>query len=169
MPCSLKACIGFVIACMALLTTTASLALEPGDKAPDFTLPVLQQGNLKSLSDYRAEIVYVDFWASWCGPCRQSLPLYESLFQEFAGQGVKFLAINLDEHEQDAVNFLAEHPVSYTVLRDAAAHTPEAWQIKAMPTSFLLDESSRVVKLWAGFEPSHLQEIRNAILELQTP
>lgn len=159
------------VALVVLVAAPPGVALETGDKAPEFTLPMLQAGQQHgsqiSLSDYRDDIVYVDFWASWCGPCRQSLPLYESLYQELSGQGLQILAINLDEDPEDAIQFLDEHPVTYTVLRDAAAQTPLAWQVKAMPTSYLLDGSGQVVKTWAGFKPSHIQEIRDAITELQ--
>jgi len=159
--------------CAMLIATSlacaGALALEPGELAPDFDLPLLQGEGNRKLADYRQDMVYVDFWASWCGPCRKSLPLYEALHQELAGQGVNIVAINLDEHEQDAIEFLEQHPVSYPVLRDASASTPVAWQVKAMPSSYLLDGSGRVVRAWAGFESSHLEELRDAIAELQSP
>ncbi|HET6564862.1 MAG TPA: TlpA disulfide reductase family protein [Xanthomonadales bacterium] len=173
MPCSPSSRFAWIVACLAMLAAPASMALEAGDQAPDFTLPVLQSGVAPgaqvSLSDYQDDIVYIDFWASWCGPCRQSLPLYEALHQELSGQGLQIVAINLDEREEDASRFLAKHPVSYTVLRDANAETPEAWKVKAMPTSYLLDGSGQVVRIWAGFKPSHMQEIRDAIAGLQRP
>jgi thiol-disulfide isomerase/thioredoxin len=151
------------------LACAGAMALEPGELAPDFDLPLLQGEGNRKLADYRQLMVYVDFWASWCGPCRKSLPLYEALYQELGGHGVEILAINLDEHEQDAIEFLERHPVSYPVVRDASASTPAAWQVKAMPSSYLLDGSGRVVRAWAGFEVSHVQELRDAITELQTP
>lgn len=151
-----------------LLVNQLVLALEPGDPAPGLSLPSLVGGHTVNLSDYKGSLVYVDFWASWCSPCRQSLPLYETLYQEFSGKDFQILAINLDEFEEDAVSFLARHPVSYTVLRDASGDTPERWQIKAMPSSFLLDGSARVIDSWAGFEPGHIEEIRHAIIDFQS-
>ena len=121
------------------------------------------------LSDLQGQAVYVDFWASWCGPCRQSLPLYESLYQEFSPQGFTIVAINLDEDEQDAEKFLQKHPVSYTVLLDPHGSAAAAWEIRVMPTSFLLDRDGNVVKEYAGFQPSHIADIRNDIQTLLKP
>ncbi len=147
----------------AMLFSQPLAAFDAGESLPDFTLPRLDSDTPASLSDYRGQLVYVDFWASWCGPCRQSMPLYESLFQEFAGQRLQILAINLDEFREDADGFLARHPVSYTVLWDPEGKTPGEWNIKVMPSSFLLDEDGKLLKAWAGFEATHIEEIRDAV------
>ena len=140
-------------------------ASETGSAAPGFTLPVLG-GGTHSLSDYRGKVVYVDFWASWCGPCRKSLPLYQALFQETGAEHFQILAINLDEDEADAVRFLEKHPISYPVLLDPAGQTAADWEIKVMPSSFLLDASGTIVREYAGFEPSHIEEIRHDVQTL---
>jgi len=142
-----------------------------------FRLPQLDGAGELSLEDFRGKVVYLDFWASWCGPCRKSLPLYETLYQEMAGKsenaqaesvqhkGRQFtvLAINLDEDKADAVRFLQQHPVSYPVLLDPKGMTATDWKVKVMPSSFLLDGSGAVVKEYAGFEESHIEEIRHDI------
>ena len=96
------------------------------DRAPAFSLPELETGNTVSLVQLQGEVVYVDFWASWCGPCRKSLPLYEQMAQELGGTGFRIVAINLDEEREDAERFLATRPVSYTVLLDPAGESAEA-------------------------------------------
>lgn len=137
-----------------------------------FRLPQLNGTGTLALEDFRGKVVYLDFWASWCGPCRKSLPLYESLYQEMARQAENgqaenaqftIVAINLDEEEEDAVGFLEKHPVTYPVLLDPAGATAMDWQVKVMPSSFLLDRSGVVVKEYAGFEQSHIEEIRHDI------
>lgn len=148
---------------LGLLLSSSLLALETGEIAPDFTLPMLGSETSTMLSDYKGQWVYVDFWASWCGPCRQSMPLYESFFQEYASGNLQILAINLDETREDATGFLAKHPVSYTVLWDPTGETPARWNIKVMPSSFLLNPEGKVVQAWAGFEETHIQEIRDAL------
>jgi len=138
-------------------------AAEPGDTAPEFALPELGSDRSVALLELRGKVVYLDFWASWCGPCRKSLPLYEKLKADFPADSFLLVAINLDENREDAVRFLEKHPVSYPVLMDPGGSSALAWQIKAMPSSFLLDENGSVVKGWAGFEPSHIEEIRDEI------
>jgi len=143
----------------------------------NFHLPQLSGSADLALEDFRGKVVYLDFWASWCGPCRKSLPLYEILYQEMvpqaengqpeSGQGgsaqFAVVAINLDESKEDAARFLEKHPVTYTVLLDPAGVTAADWQVKVMPSSFLLDRSGKVVKEYAGFEESHFEEIRHDI------
>jgi thiol-disulfide isomerase/thioredoxin len=148
------------------LLTIASLATAEETKR-DFRLPQLGGSATLELEDFRGKVVYLDFWASWCGPCRKSLPLYETLYQEMGGQSgdaqFAVVAINLDENEEDAVRFLQQHPTTYPVLLDPAGVTAIDWQVKVMPSSFLLDRSGTVVKEYAGFEQSHIEEIRHDI------
>ena len=158
--------------CLMLVASLAMqysiLRAEETEKTtPGFTLPLLG-GGTGSLSDFKGKVVYVDFWASWCGPCRKSLPLYESLYRETGPERFQVLAINLDEDEADAVRFLEKHPVSYPVFLDPSGGTATAWEVKVMPSSFLLDASGTIVREYAGFEPSHMEEIRhdiNALLD----
>lgn len=150
---------------LMLICLAAPFAVRAAD-APSFTLPELATGRMLSLESFRGQVVYVDFWASWCGPCRKSLPLYEEMRQQLEAKAFTIVAINLDEKRADAEQFLARHPVGYTVLLDPAGESAAAWQIKAMPSSFLLDTESRIVRSWAGFTTDHLEEIRNEILAL---
>lgn len=139
------------------------VALELDQPAIDFRLADLETGRLVSLEDYDDKVVYIDFWASWCAPCRRSLPLYESLKKRLPESDVAIVAINLDEEAEPALEFLGKHPVSYTVLHDPAGTTAEQWRIPAMPTSFLLGRDHRVIKVWAGFKTSHMEEIEREI------
>ena len=101
-----------------------ALATQPGEPAPVLVLPLLNENKDISLSDFEGKIVYVDFWASWCAPCRQSLPLYEALHHRLPSDRFQILAVNLDEDSRDAKRFLDRHPVSYPVLT-APARTAE--------------------------------------------
>jgi thiol-disulfide isomerase/thioredoxin len=143
----------------------AALPAEPR-LAPAFDLPRLDGKGAIALQDLRGLIVYVDFWASWCGPCRQSLPLYEEMYQRLPPGRFRVVAINLDEYREDAEDFLRRYPVTYNIVHDPAGGSAQTWGIKAMPTSFLVDEGGRVVAEWIGFQPSHVQELENEIRAL---
>jgi len=148
---------------LVLLIPLPGFSSAQGDEAPPFMLPALESGQAISLADFQGKVIYLDFWASWCGPCRQSLPLYEQMKSEFPAEAFEIVAINLDESRDDAVRFLEDHPVSYTILMDPAGKSASQWQIQAMPTSFLLDSDGRIIRSWAGFNSSHLDEIENEI------
>lgn len=149
---------------LTLLSITGTVfALEAGEPAPIFSLPRLGGNSPLALSDLRGKLVYVDFWASWCGPCRKSLPLYEEMQASFPANRFRIIAINLDEDREDVLHFLASHPVSYPILLDPEGATASQWQIRVMPSSYLLDTDGTIVKAWAGFELSHIQEIENEI------
>ena len=141
-------------------------AQQAGSPAPAFSLPELGTDTALALSDVRGKVVYVDFWASWCGPCRKSLPLYEEMQDGFSPDRFRIIAINLDENREDALHFLDAHPVSYSILLDPEGLTASQWQIRAMPSSYLLDTDGTIVKAWAGFEPSHIEVIENEIRSL---
>lgn len=144
----------------------AAYAAQPGEPAPILELPRLSDGETVRLSDFNGKITYVDFWASWCGPCRQSLPLYEAMNKRLPADRFQILAINLDENRRDAEAFLKRHPVSYEVLFDPEAHSARQWSVPAMPSSFLVDSHGRLAKIYIGFEPSHIGTIEHDIKAL---
>jgi thiol-disulfide isomerase/thioredoxin len=98
-----------------------------GQSAPAVSLPQLSGAGEVSLESLQGKVVYLDFWASWCPPCRISFPILEQLRVELGPDGFEVLAINLDEVEADAQQFLSDTPVSYPVVRDAAADSPKAF------------------------------------------
>lgn len=145
------------------LCTGAGFADERGASPENFQLPVLGGPGELGLEDVSGKVVYVDFWASWCGPCRKAIPLYEAMYREIGTEHFEILAINVDENEQDAIDFLAQHPVTYPVLLDPTGTTAASWGIVVMPTSFLLDREGRIVRQFPGFETSHFEDIRHEI------
>lgn len=151
---------------LTLLFSATALAVTPGEKAPGFSLPLLTQKGQLSLSQYRGKVVYVDFWASWCGPCRKSLPLLNQMRKQLKGQPFEVLAINLDEDIKDARGFLKQYPVSYPTLHDKAGKTPEQYGLKGMPTSYLIDKKGIVRAVHTGFKPSDMNKIRKEVAAL---
>jgi thiol-disulfide isomerase/thioredoxin len=155
-----------VLALFLVLCAPAS-GLEAGDQAPEFQLPGLPAGESPvALADFRNKVLYLDFWASWCGPCRLSLPALDRIYAELGEQGFEVLAINVDEVEADALAFLEKYPVSYTVAADPAGVTPSQYGILGMPTAFFIDRQGRVRGVHAGFRRSDEATVRTAIMEL---
>ena len=143
-----------------------AMAAQPGESAPFLVLPLLGEDRQVSLSEYKGKIVYIDFWASWCGPCRQSLPLYEELYSRLPKDRFQILAVNLDEKLKDADNFLKRHPVSYPVLLDPSGNSARAWSVLAMPSSYLVDHDGKISRVYVGFELSHIGNIEHDIKTL---
>lgn len=150
---------------LALIMNNVS-ALEVGDKVPDFRLPLLTQQGQAGLSSFKGKVVYVDFWASWCGPCRKSLPALNTLRKELKGKGFEVVAINLDEDVKDARAFLKEFPVAYPTLYDGTGKTPELFGVRGMPTSYLIDRQGKLQAVHQGFKPSDITGIRAQVISL---
>ena len=129
-------------------------------------MPELSGAGEISLEALRGKVVYLDFWASWCGPCRVSFPILEQLRVELGADGFEVLAINVDEVESDARKFLSEVPVSYLVVRDEKAVSPQTYGILGMPTGYLIDRRGVVREIHQGFRKSDGVQLRTAIVEL---
>jgi len=154
--------------------------VQAGEPAPAVALPSLgnsqsdpqapPQENAElatvSLASLRGKVVYLDFWASWCGPCRVSFPQLEQLRQELGPRGFEVLAVNVDEFEADARKFLDAVAVTYPVVRDASGDTPASYGILGMPTGFLIDREGIVRLVHQGYRKSDGEALRAEIIEL---
>lgn len=138
----------FAALALALLAGAAPASV-PGEPAPAFSLP--GNGGAVSLEAYRGKFVYLDFWASWCAPCKRSFPWMGELQRRYADKGLVVVAINVDASRADAERFLAGTPAAFTVAFDPSGATPKNYAIKGMPSSVLVDPSGRIVFRHAGF------------------
>ena len=143
----------------------AAAAAEPGTQAPGFTAKTFE-GKEVSLADYRGKIVFVDFWASWCSPCRESLPMYDKLAADFGGSDFTVIAVNLDETAADARKFMAEHPVKYTVVQDPDGDIPKAFGVAGMPSSYLIDRDGTIRQRHIGFSKKDVETLRAEVTKL---
>lgn len=159
-----------LITLFLLLASRSILAAQAqvGQTAPAIELPsLLEDGKpLINLDSLRGKVVYLDFWASWCGPCRVSFPLLDELRRDLGPQGFEVLAVGVDEFEKDAIRFVREFPVSYPVVLDATGETPGRYGILGMPTGFLLDRKGVIRLMHQGFHRQDVEKLRVHILQL---
>ena len=141
-------------------------AAELYKPAPDVYLDTLDGEGSGSLYEHMGKVVYLDFWASWCGPCRQSLPLLNKLYNKKKDECFEVIAVNLDEDRDAGLEFLDSFPVDYTVLYDPASETPELYNVMGMPTSVLIDREGVVRYIHKGFKPSDMKKIKKEVDKL---
>ena len=134
------------------------LAVDVGDKAPAFALRTAQ-GETVSLEKLRGRVIFVDFWASWCGPCRRSFPWMNEMQQRYGDRGLTIVAINVDKRREDADRFLRQYPASFAVVYDAASATPGAYDVKAMPSSYIVDRDGRIAAIEHGYRDERGAEL----------
>jgi cytochrome c biogenesis protein CcmG, thiol:disulfide interchange protein DsbE len=160
----LRACLG---ACaMAALAVAAPVrAIEPGAAAPAFALPD-GKGELITLEKLRGRVVYVDFWASWCGPCRQSFPWMNEMQRKYGARGFTIVGVNVDKRDADAQRFLQQVPAGFTVVYDPKGVAPAAYGVRAMPNSYLIDAQGRVAGVEYGFKEDRKADLERQIAAL---
>jgi peroxiredoxin len=155
-----------VIAASLLLTVNTNVRADTSHKvAPDFTLKSNQGGNMR-LSEQRGNVVLVNFWASWCGPCREELPKMESLQQDYKDLGFTILAVNVDEDSSKANVLLDDIKVSYPILFDPTAKVSELYDVSAMPTTVIIDRDGNQRLLHKGYKSGDEKKYAKAIKAL---
>ena len=130
--------------------------------APDFTLTDAN-GQAVTLSDLRGQVVMINFWASWCGPCRQEMPLLEQIHQRYEPLGFTLLGVNVEENSSDGQAFLQDRPVSFPVLYDPANGISKLYDVVAMPTTVLIDRQGNVRYLHHGYKPGYENDYQDQI------
>ena len=156
-------------ATLSVLTATslASSALT-GQVAPDFALKSSAGSNMR-LSEYRGDVVMINFWATWCGPCRQEMPLLDDLYSRYERVGFKLLGVNIDDDSRRAMQMIEELGVKFPVLFDESKDVSRLYQVEAMPVTVLVDRSGVVRHVHHGYKPGYeqkyLTEIRGLLRE----
>ena len=152
----------------ALCTSTALLVGAPvfaSAPASDFTLASLKDGNLK-LSEQRGEVIMLNFWASWCGPCREEMPLLSDLHARYEPVGFQVWGVNVDANREDAQAMLNKIPVEFPVLFDAESDVSKLFGVEAMPTSVFIDRDGNVRYVHKGYRSGDEAEYKKIIKEL---
>ena len=158
----------FTIALSAFALTSLAASDLTGQSAPDFALKSSTGENLR-LSEYRGDVVMINFWATWCGPCRQEMPLLDDLYARYGRVGFSLLGVNIDDDARRAMQMIDDLGVNFPVLFDETKEVSKLYQVEAMPVTVLVDRSGTVRHVHHGYKPGYeekyLTEIRSLLRE----
>jgi thiol-disulfide isomerase/thioredoxin len=156
----------YLMALLLIVANPNAHAVEVGASLPECALEVMDSKQNLSLSQYKGKVLYVDFWASWCGPCAKSFPFLNELHQQLKDQGLQIVGVNLDENVDDAKAFLAKYPASFSVMADTGKQCAKDFDVKAMPSSYIIDRKGIVHHIHLGFRPGEAKELRDLVEKL---
>jgi thiol-disulfide isomerase/thioredoxin len=157
----MKHVISFALFTLALISNYSIAGLN---QAPEINLPGIN-GNVQ-LEEFKGKVVYLDFWASWCLPCKKSFPWMNEMKQNYAEQGFEIIAINLDKERKLADEFLAEVDVNFTIAYDESGQSASLYKLKGMPSSYLIVRDGKVYASHIGFRDKDKLQLEQTIKNL---
>jgi peroxiredoxin len=150
----------------AIVAGTASSAIAPATAAPDFTLHAMGGPNLR-LKEQRGRVVMVNFWATWCGPCRQEMPQLNRLYEKYKSSGFVLLGVNVDDDVAKAAELAAKLGVTFPVLLDTEKTVSKLYDVSTMPSTMIIDRDGKVRYVHrgylAGYEDNYEKQIRELL------
>ncbi len=152
------AALGSALAVSSLVGASASLA-------PSFSLPS-RAGDTVSLDQLKGKVVMLNFWASWCGPCRQEMPLLDQMHKRYSSLGFTLIGVNVEANTKDAERWLKETPVSFPVLFDRDSKVSKLYDVSAMPSTVFIDRKGNLRYLHRGYKAGDESEYLNQIRAL---
>ncbi|MCH8277939.1 MAG: TlpA family protein disulfide reductase [Proteobacteria bacterium] len=161
-----KLALGLVFSILAA-TSLAASGME-GQVAPDFVLKSTSGENLR-LSEYRGDVVMINFWATWCGPCRQEMPLLDELYRRYHRVGFHLLGVNIDDDTTRALRMVEELDLHFPVVFDTRKEVSRLYNVEAMPATILVDREGNIRHVHHGYKPGYedkyLDQIRALLRE----
>lgn len=155
-------------AALALFALVAAAGRTGNEPAPAFSLPTRDGGSI-SLADLKGQVVMINFWASWCGPCRQEFPVLDEMYRKYRPMGFALLGVNVESGTVDAERFLQKTPVSFPIAWDSANEVSAAYGVSAMPTTLIVDRKGNVRWLHRAYKPGdeneYLDQVRAMLRE----
>jgi peroxiredoxin len=157
-----------LLATLLLAMAAPACAAAPAaasEPAPDFTLPSRDGGNMQ-LSALKGQVVMINFWATWCGPCRQEMPLLEQLHAKYEPLGFTLLGVNVEPDSATATTWLKGMPVTFPILFDTSNAVAEQFGVMGMPSSVFVDREGRVRYVHRGYKPGDEAQYADMIRSL---
>ena len=145
--------------------TLHASSVGPGSSAPTFQLPAAA-GSPLALGDLKGQVVLINFWASWCGPCRQEMPLLESIYKKYNKLGFTLIGVNVEPDSNAANAWLQQTPVSFPILYDKESKVSKLYDVAGMPSTVIIDRTGKVRVLHRGYKPGDENEYLDSIRTL---
>jgi peroxiredoxin len=156
----LKSC-----AMAAIVLGSAASAADSGGPAPPFSLSSVS-GEPSTLSQFKGQVVMVNFWATWCGPCQQEMPLLDQMYKKYKPAGFTLIGVNVDKEAPAVKELLARKPVSFPVLLDPANQVSKAYHVDEMPSSVIIDRKGAIRYIHRGYKPGDENDYQDRIRQL---
>ena len=154
-----------IIAIILLSSTLKVSALDIGQSAPDFTLKSTQGKNL-NLAEQRGQIIVINFWASWCGPCRKEMPVLQTFHNKYQNLGVSVWGVNVEQENQAGQDFLADLNLNFPIFFDSSNKISANYQVEAMPTTVIVDRDGNQRLLHKGYKSGDERKYKQAVKAL---
>jgi len=146
-----------------LASSSLSHAVQEGQPVPACPAALTENGAKLDLGAYKGKVLLIDFWATWCPPCKKSMPFLNSLRNERLQDGFEIIAINVDEDTEAARQFLKTHPVDYQMAFDPKGECPRIFEVQAMPSSYFVDKQGKVRAIHLGYRDNDQDFIRTQV------
>jgi peroxiredoxin len=164
----MKSSFARVAVCTAALlaVTLPALALKTSSPAPQFSLPA-RGGKTLNLAQYKGQVVMINFWATWCGPCRQEMPLLETIYKKYNKMGFTLIGVNVEPDAKAAEDWLAKTmPVSFPVLFDTKSEVSRMYEVSGMPSTVIVDRKGNVRVIHHGYKPGDENQYQDHVRKL---
>jgi len=163
----IKQCVLLLV--ITFVSTTHVWAVTVGEKIPDCELKQFNDISKSiDLNQYKDQVLYIDFWASWCSPCAKSFPYMNKLEAGLKPRGLKIIAVNLDDNADDADDFLTKVSADFTLAYDSSQTCAKSFDVQAMPSTYLIDKQGIVRHIHLGFRDGEVEELQEMIEILLT-
>ncbi|HEY3785181.1 MAG TPA: TlpA disulfide reductase family protein [Steroidobacteraceae bacterium] len=157
--------VAFAALAVTLLGVLPTALADPTGPAPAFTLAERGGGNL-SLTQYKGQVVMLNFWASWCGPCRQEMPLLQDIYKKYGKLGFTLIGVNVEPDSNAANDWLKQTPVSFPIVYDTKSEVSKLYDVEGMPSTVIIDRKGNLRVLHRGYKPGDENGYLNSIRAL---
>jgi peroxiredoxin len=154
-----------IAAMVAAIAIAVPALAGTGGPAPTFTLSS-NDGKSVSLAQYQGQVVMINFWASWCGPCREEFPLLDSIYRKYNKLGFTMLGVNVEPDSKAANDWLKQTPVTFPILYDTDSKVSKLYEVAGMPSTVIIDRTGKVRVLHRGYKPGDENEYMDSIRAL---